>query len=273
MSNLWVGIKYLALLVASFAIVYPPYIVFVNAFKTNEEFAQSSSMALPHSFLNFDNFVNVFVSAKMGLAFYNTSFIIFITLLGNVLLSTMAAYAIGRFHFRGKKTILFAYILATIIPAITTQVATFSLVKGLGLVNTLFAPTLLYIGTDVVQIYIYLQFITNIPYDLDESAMIEGASLVKIYRKIIFPLLAPATATVIILKTIGVYNDMYTPFLYMPKSSLVTVSTSLMRNVGVNSANWTFMCAGILIILIPTMIMYVFLQRYIFAGVTNGAVK
>jgi raffinose/stachyose/melibiose transport system permease protein len=124
-----------------------------------------------------------------------------------------------------------------------------------------------------VQIYIYLQFIRNIPYDLDENAMMEGASLVKIYRTVIFPLLAPATATIIILKTIGVYNDMYTPYLYMPKESLVTLSTSLMRNVGVNSANWTFMCAGIVIILIPTMVMYLFLQRYIFAGVTNGAVK
>jgi multiple sugar transport system permease protein len=273
MIKLWTGIKYVLLFLASFMILYPIYLVVVNAFKTDDEFAQSSSMSLPHSFFNFDNFVNVFITAKMGLAFSNTLIIIVVTLIGNVLISTMAAYAIGRFTFKGKKLILFAYIIATIIPAITTQVAIFSLIKGFGLVNTLYAPTLLYIGTDVVQIYIYLQFIQNIPYDLDENAMIEGASLGRIYRTIIFPLLAPATATVIILKTIGVYNDFYTPFLYMPKESLVTVSTSLMRNVGVNSANWTFMCAGILIILIPTMVMYLFLQRFIFAGVTNGAVK
>jgi raffinose/stachyose/melibiose transport system permease protein len=273
MIKLWMGIKYFLLLLASFMVLYPIYLVVVNAFKTDEEFAKSSTMALPESFFNFHNFVNVFVSAKMGLAFSNTLIIIVITLLGNVLLGTMAAYAIGRFTFRGKKLILFAYIIATIIPAITTQVAIFSLIKSFGLINTLYAPTLLYIGTDVVQIYIYLQFIKNIPYDLDENAMMEGASLVRIYRTLIFPLLAPATATVVILKTIGVYNDFYTPFLYMPKDSLVTLSTSLMRNVGVNSANWTFMCAGILIILIPTMVMYLFLQRFIFAGVTNGAVK
>lgn len=109
--------------------------------------------------------------------------------------------------------------------------------------------------------------------DLDESAMVEGASLFRIYRSIIFPLLTPATATLIILKTISIYNDMYIPYLYMPKQSLGVVTTILMRFQGVNSGEWNLICAAILLILLPTVILYFFLQRYIFEGVTSGAVK
>jgi raffinose/stachyose/melibiose transport system permease protein len=155
MIKLWTGIKYLSLLFAAFAVLYPIYLVVVNAFKTDEEFAKSSTMALPDSFFNFHNFANVFVTAKMGLAFNNTMIIIVITLLGNILLSSMAAYAIGRFNFRGKQLILLAYIMATIIPAITTQVALFSLIKSLGLVNTLYAPFTLYWNRRCADLYLF----------------------------------------------------------------------------------------------------------------------
>ncbi|MNE76632.1 L-arabinose transport system permease protein AraQ [compost metagenome] len=134
-------------------------------------------------------------------------------------------------------------------------------------------PVVLYVGADILQIYIFLQFIRNIPYELDESAMLEGASLIRIFRSIIFPLLGPATATIIILKTISIYNDMFTPYLYLPRAEHVVVSTSLMRFFGVNSGDWQLISSAILIIMIPTGILYMFLQKYIFAGVTSGAVK
>ncbi|MGO4370282.1 carbohydrate ABC transporter permease, partial [Paenibacillus sp. MCAF20] len=206
-------------------------------------------------------------------AFGNTLVIVVASLIGNVILGTMVAYAVGRIDFRGKNVVLGAFLVATIIPTITTQVVVFSLIQSLGLYNSLGAPILLFIGADVIQIYIYLQFIKNIPYELDESGMMDGASLFRIYRSIIFPLLGPATATLIILKTINIYNELYIPFLYMPKQELVVVSTSIMRFAGNNQAEWGFICAAILIIMVPTVLLYLFLQKYIFSGVMNGAVK
>lgn len=185
----------------------------------------------------------------------------------------MVAYAVGRIQFRGKRLVIGAFLIATIIPTITTQVVTFSIIQAMGIYNTLYAPILLFVGADVIQIYIYLQFIKNIPYELDESAMMDGASLLRIYRSIILPLLGPATATLIILKTINIYNELYIPFLYMPKQDLVVVSTAIMRFAGNNQAQWTNICAAILIIMIPTILLYLFLQKYIFSGVTSGAVK
>lgn len=264
-------LKYVLLALASFFVLFPPYVVLVNAFKNKSE--RANPLALPESFFNFENFISVFDRADLGTAFLNISIIIVATLIGNVLLGTMVAYAIGKLEFKGKRLIVFSFLFATIIPMVTTQVAVFSIIKALGLYNTLLAPIILYIGADVIQIYIYLQFIKNIPDELDESAMMDGASLFRIYRSIIFPLLGPATATLVILKTISIYNDMYIPFLYMPKSDLVVVSTSIMRFAGNNAADWGPISAAILLIMLPTVVLYLLLQRFIFEGITNGSVK
>ncbi|KAA9005379.1 carbohydrate ABC transporter permease [Paenibacillus spiritus] len=265
--------KYLTLLIGVFVVLFPPYIVIINAFKSTDEFNTSNSMALPKNFFNFDNFRIVFERGDLVSGFGNVLLIIVVSLTLNILLGTMVAYVLGRFDFKLKPFVFGAYLMATVIPSITTQVATFGIIKSLGLYNTIGAPIVLYIGADVIQIILYLQFIRNIPYDLDEAAMVEGASLFKIYRSVIFPLLTPATATLIILKTISIYNDMYIPYLYMPKQSLGVVTTVLMRFQGVNSADWNLICAAILLILLPTIVLYLFLQRYIFEGVASGAVK
>ncbi|MDB5054535.1 MAG: carbohydrate transporter permease [Bacilli bacterium] len=264
-------VKYCLVLFAAFVVLFPPYVIFVNAFKAKNE--SLNPLALPHSFFNFDNFRIVIQRADLVHAFTNTFIIIIVSLIGNVLLGTMAAYVLGRFDFKGKSLVLGAFLLATIIPTITTQVVVFSIIKGFGLFNTLYGPILLFVGADVIQIYIYLQFIKNIPYELDESAMMDGASLVRIFRSIVFPLLTPATATLIILKTINIYNDLYIPYLYMPKAELAVVSTTIMRFAGNNQAEWGYISAVILLIMLPTIILYVFLQRYIFTGISNGSVK
>ncbi|WP_116189515.1 carbohydrate ABC transporter permease [Paenibacillus taihuensis] len=267
------ALVYAILLIGVFVVLFPPYVVLLNAFKGSEEYANSGVFDWPHSFLDWQNFSRVLELSHMGRAFGNTGIIMVASLAGNVALGTMTAYALGRFQFKLKPYIMGAYVAATLIPSVTTQVATFSVIQHLHLFNTHFAPILLYLGTDVMQIYLYLQFIRTIPYDLDESAMMEGASLFYIYRAIIFPLLAPATATVVILKSISIYNDMYIPYLYMPAEKLGVVSTTLMKFAGVNSAEWNLICAALLIVLIPTVILYLLLQQYIFSGIVSGSVK
>ncbi|WP_084225752.1 carbohydrate ABC transporter permease [Paenibacillus pectinilyticus] len=266
-------LKYASLVLAVLTVLIPPYVVVVNAFKSAQEYAASSPFSLPNNIFNFANFSKVLEVGKLGQAFMNTGIIVVSSLLINIILGTMVAYALGRFSFRGKGLILAAYLVATFIPLITTQVATFSIIQDLHLFNSRGAAILLYASTDAVQIYLYLQFIGKIPYSLDESAMMEGASLFRIYRTIIFPLLGPATATAVILKTISIYNDMYIPYLYMPSQKLGVVSTSLMRFAGPNSAHWELICAAILIVMLPTMVIYLILQRFIFSGIVSGSVK
>ncbi|MHA7966095.1 carbohydrate ABC transporter permease [Paenibacillus sp. CAU 1782] len=272
-SRAWSFVKYLSIAVAVFVILFPPYIIVVNAFKTSEEFFAKTAIALPDSFLYIDNFIQAFKKANMPLAFGNTLFIVGVTLLLNILIGSAFCYAVGRFQFKFRGVLVGLFLFATIIPQITTQVVNYKTIQMLGLTNNLMGPVLLYVGADILQIYIFLQFIRNIPYELDESAMLEGASLFRVFRSIIFPLLGPATATIVILKTISIYNDMFVPYLYLPRPEHVVVSTSLMRFFSINSGDWQMISSAILIIMIPTAILYLFLQKYIFAGVTSGAVK
>lgn len=266
------AVNYLLLAILTLAVLGPIFIVFNGSFKGNEEYMYSGIFELPKKF-TLINYQQVIEKGKMFLAFKNTIILIVISVFLSVMLGSMVAYVLGRFNFKYKKLILLLFLIPTFIPSITTQVATFSIIKGLGLFNTRLAAILIYAGADITQIYIFLQFMDNIPYSLDESATIEGASYFKIYRSIILPQLKPAMATVIILKVIGIYNDMLTPYLYMPKSSLKTVSTALMSFSSDQNSQWNIMGAGIIAVMIPTLVLYLFLQKFIFAGITDGAVK
>ena len=150
--------------------------------------------------------------------------------------------------------------------------ATFQIINSLGVFNTPLAPIILYLGTDVISLRIFLQFANNIPFDIDEAAMMDGASFFGVYWRVMLPLLRPAIATVLILKVISIYNDFYTPFLYMPDKGLGTVSTSLFRFIGPYSADYEVVCAGVIIITVPTLILFLVLQQQIYNGF-SGAVK
>jgi multiple sugar transport system permease protein len=156
---------------------------------------------------------------------------------------------------------------------VTTQVATFQIVNNLGLFNTLLAPIVLFLGTDILSIYIFVQFMASIPKSLDEAAMLDGANRWTIYWRVILPLLKPAIATVVIIRGIAIYNEFYIPFLYMPSQDLATISTSLFRFKGPFGAQWEVIAAGTIVVIIPTLILFLVLQKYIYNGFTSGATK
>lgn len=272
-SIFWKSIKYLACILASIVFILPILTVFLASFKEYNEFYESGKLALPHSFLNFENFKTAFIDGGMLQGFLNTAFILVISLTGTILMGAMVAYVLQRFDFKAKKLILLIYMFPMFLPMVTTQVATFQIVSKLGLYNTLWAPIVLYLGADVMSIFIIMQFMESIPFSNDEAAMLEGASYFYIFRKLILPLLKPAIATIIIIRGVGIYNDFYTPYLYAPGDGLGTVATSLQKFIGPFGGQWNVICAGVILIMIPTLIIFLCLQKYIYNGFTAGAVK
>jgi multiple sugar transport system permease protein len=268
-----VTLKYLSLIVASIVVLLPLFTIFMTSLKTPEEMATGETLSPPGNWFNFENYLTAFTNGNMLTAFGNTAIILFFSLLGTVLIGTMSAYAIDRFSFRFRKLVVGLFLVATLVPGVTTQVATFEVVDSFGLFNTRWAPILLYMGTDIVAIYIFLQFIRGIPVALDEAARIDGASSFKIYRTIILPLLKPAIATVVIIKGITIYNDFYIPFLYMPSEELGVISTSLFRFKGPFGAHWETISAGAILVILPTLVIFLALQRFIYNGFTAGATK
>lgn len=264
--------KYASLVIASILILIPLVVIALTSLKTKEDYATSGPLDLPNP-VTFANFGTAFTDARMASAFLNTTIILIISVTGTIIIGTMAAYAIDRFNFRFKKMVVGLFLLATLVPAVTTQVATFQVVNTLGLYNSLAAPIALFMGTDIVSIYIFVQFMRSIPIALDEAATLDGANHFTIYRRVIFPLLRPAIATVIIIKGIAVYNEFYIPFLYMPSKNLGVISTSLFRFKGPFGTQWEILSAGAIIVIVPTLIVFLLLQRWIYNGMSAGATK
>ncbi|MFF7378178.1 carbohydrate ABC transporter permease [Streptomyces massasporeus] len=265
---------YLSLIAATAVVLLPLAAVFLTSLKTEKEMADGSgALALPGDPFNFGNYVTAFQDGRMLSAFANTAIILVVAIGGTVLIGSMTAYAIDRFRFRFRTSVLALFLVAALVPGVTTQVATFQIVNSFGMFDSLWAPIALYMGTDIVSIYIFLQFVRSIPVSLDESARIDGANAFTVYRKVIFPLLKPAIATVVIVKGITVYNDFYIPFLYMPSEDLGVISTSLFRFKGPFGAHWETISAGAILVIVPTLAVFLFLQRFIYNGFTRGATK
>lgn len=262
---------YVILFLGIVAVFAPLFIVINVSLKSNGEYMMQGVYSLPENIFNFENYVRAFQEGKFAKGFLNTLLLIVVSVPLTILLGTMVAYALSRFDFKLKKLIFLAFLLPTFIPGMTVTIATFQIIKMLGLYNTFWAGIILYIGTDIMQIYIFLQFINQIPPALDESARIDGANRIQIYYKIILPQLKPAIATSVILKLLGIYNDFFTPYMYMPK--VKTAATALYSFSGDKLAEWPLMSAAIILVAIPTIVIYIFLQKYIISGVTDGAVK
>ena len=255
-------------------VILPILLTLFAAFKTKGDMVKTSPLLLPPlERITFENFAKVLKDKYLLVGFKNTGIILIVSIFFNVLFGTMTAFIIERFNFKFKKVIVGLFFAGMLIPTFVTEIARFKIINGLMLYNSLGAPIVIYVASDLMQLYIYRQFISTLPTSLDESALLDGCDYFGLFWRIIFPLLAPATATVVIIKAINIINDMYIPYLYMPKNSLRTLTTFLMNFANAQQGSWQKLAAGIIIIMLPTILIYVFFQRYILAGVAAGAVK
>lgn len=264
--------KYAFFVVISFIVFAPITVTLFAALKTPQQLGSEFPLKPPSS-LYLDNFVSAFERGKLLLGFRNSILLVMISLAINILLSSMAAYCVTRFDFKLKKLIMFMFMVGMIVPGFVTEISRFGLIKNLGIYNTLWAPISIYSATDLLQIYIYMQFMNQIPKSLDESAMMDGCTLLGIFRHVIFPNILPATATVAIIKTIDIMNDMYIPYLYMPSSKLRTLTTALMSFSNAQTGSVVELSACVIMIMIPTITLFLIFQKYVFSGIVAGAVK
>lgn len=270
---IWIFIQYFSLIFFSVFALLPVVSCVITAFKTKTEYENTSVMDLPDNWLNFDNFIKVWNDANMGRAFFNSAIILFFVVLGSVMVGSMLAYVLNRFKFPGNGLIRNMFLFATLLPGIAMQVSTYQLMYRIGFINTLYGYIILSMGTDVIAIYIFIQFFENIPVSLDESAYMDGASYFTIFFKILFPLLKPAIVTVMILKGVGTYNEYYNASLYLTGKQQVTVSMALYTFVGPLGSQYNLICAGVIMSLIPALVIFLFFQKQIYSGLTAGAVK
>lgn len=267
-------LKYFSLVFFSFVAILPIVSCVVTAFKTETEYQNTNVMTLPESWLNFSNFVQAFQKANMGRAFLNSFIVLVSVLVISVFVGTQLAYVLNRFKFPGNTLIRNLFLFATLLPGVAMQVSVFEIMTNLHFINTLYGYIIMMCGTDVISIYIYIQFFENIPISLDESGVMDGASYFTIFYRILLPLLKPAIVTSCILKGVGTYNEYYAANLYLQdKKKWPTVATSLYTFVGPLGSKYNLICAGVIISLLPALIIFILFQKQIYSGLTAGSVK
>lgn len=270
---IWKFFKYLSLCFFTFVAVIPVISCFITAFKTDAEYKSTNVMTLPENWFNFSNFSTAFKTANMGQAFINSFIVLVCVLIGSVLIGTQLAYVLNRFQFFGNALIRNLFLFASLLPGVAMQISVYDIMRNLGFINHLYGYIIMMMGTDVISIYIFIQFMENISTSLDESAIIDGASYMKIYWKIILPLLKPAIVTSMILKGVGTYNEYYSANLYLQSKELRTVAISLYSFTGPLGSRYNLICSGVIISLLPALIVFILCQKQIYNGITAGAVK
>lgn len=263
---------YVFLVTCCLVVILPLLVVLIGAFKTHDEYITTNVFTLP-AVPQFQNFATAFLNGNVMKGLLNTGLILVVSCFGTIITGTMTAFVLQRFSMLFTRMVKGVFMFAALLPNIAMQVTVFQIVSKLGLYNTIWAPCILYIGTDIVSIYIFIQFLDNISVSLDESAILDGASYPRVYWSIILPMLRPAIATVLVIKFVSIYNDFYTANLYMPNDDLAVVSTALYKFIGPYSAQWEVIFAGIIICIIPSLIIFLFLQKFIYNNLVAGSVK
>lgn len=265
--------KYVVLILAAVIALVPVCVCILTAFKTTDEYNASSVLDLPKTFAYFENFKIAFTQANMLRGFINTALVLIVVLTVSVFVGAMLAYVLNRFQFKGNAVIQNLFMFAALIPGIATQVTVYQIMYSLGLINHLYGYMIVLMGTDIISIYIFLQFFENLPVSLDESAIMDGCTYFGVFFKILFPLLKPAIVTSVVLKGVGVYNEYYMSNLYLQNQDLKTISTALYTFTGPYGNQYNYICAGVIITIIPILILFLVFQKQVYGGMAAGAVK
>lgn len=246
-----------------------PLLMLVNtSFKSLGDFFKDPIGVAPDP--SFTNFTDAWELANFPTYLANTAFYAFIATAIFVLTSLFVAFPIARGYFKGSKALLTMYVVALFLPP--ALIPQFQLILNLGVYNTRPGYILLFLINPIGMI-ILVNYMKSIPKELDESAAVDGSSYTRFVFKIIFPLIRPAVATVTVLHAIGIWNELILPTIYLTNSDLYPITRGLIVFEGVYGSNWPALAAAVLMLMIPMLVLFMFLQRYIIGGLTAGSVK
>jgi raffinose/stachyose/melibiose transport system permease protein len=261
-------VMFIILLVLA-AIYLGPLLTVVNvSLQTRQEFSLNPTALVQQPQLS--NFVTAWTKANFPLYLRNSLLYTVAATAIYVLTAVFVAFPIARRYVRGSGILFSLFVVALFLPyALIPQ---FQLMLRLHLYNTPVGYILLFL-VDPIGIVILVNYMRSIPRELDEAAAMDGSGYVRFVLRVIFPLIKPALASVIVLHAIGIWNEYVTPLIYLPKKSLMPITRGLMVFYGQYGNDWTTLAAAILMLTLPIVALFLALQRWIYAGVLQGSVR
>ena len=262
-----------ALIIGAALSIAPMLYMTGTAFKGHAYVLESPPQFIPET-PTLDNFVTALNSRNFIQATLNSAVVSGATTALATLLTAMMAYAFARFDFVGKNTLYYSMLAMMMVPTTILIIPQFIMASNFKLLNSLAGLTLVYTaGPLAFNTFLLRGFFENLPRELEESALIDGASHFTIFWRIIIPLAAPAVSTVAVFVFLGAWGEYILALNFLTNQSLRTLPVVIANFKGVHSTDWGLIFAGSLVQVIPTVLIFVFFQRYFVQGLTSGAVR
>lgn len=251
----------------------PIYYLIVTTLKNPRE-ATVSPLGLPKVWA-FRNYADAWEKMQFPRAFGNTLFITATAVIFIVVFASMAGYALARTKTKWGVRFFLFFLAGLIVPFQMNIVSLYKIVKSLHIMNTAFAVILVNVAINTPQgVFLFKEFIeSTIPRELEEAAEIDGCSVMRKFFMIVLPLLKPVISTVVIIVTLNVWNEFMTPLLFLQSREKDVILQEVSRNIGQFATDWTALFPMLMLGVAPLMVFYIFMQKYIIAGVAAGAVK
>lgn len=274
------GIIYVILTAWALTTVYPIFWVVQNSFKVRNKIL-SDSFSLPTGELfTLANYRKAFSNLDIFSAYKNSIFISSVVCVVVILCAGMASYALVRYHFKLRDTLYFMVIAGMMFPVFATIIPVYTMEQAWGIAGTknwwlsmlsIILPQAA--GNLAFAIVVLTGYIRSLPIELEEAAFMEGCNPIQIFFKVIVPLTKPSFATVAIFSFLWSYNDLFTQMFFLRRPETKAITRLLNELTSQEGTDYGLMAAAVTLVVVPVIIVYVFLQKYIIKGMTAGAVK
>lgn len=252
--------------------IFPFVLIIINSLKSRTDIIRNP-LSLPAEF-SLTNFIEAFQAMNFPRTFLNSLFITVSSLLIIILFSSMLAYFLSRWDWRMNKFIFLILVLSMLVPFQVLMIPFVTIFGNFGLFNSRISLIFFYLGFGVAQAtFLFHGFIKSIPREIEEAALVDGASRVKVFFQIIFPMLKPITSTIAILNVLWIWNDFWLPSLVLSSPEVLTIPLSTASFFGRFSAEFGIAMAALILAIIPIVIFYLILQKKIIKGIVDGALK
>ncbi|WP_206109204.1 carbohydrate ABC transporter permease [Paenibacillus sp. HB172176] len=263
---------YLFMIILSCFYFYPLLWLILSSFRENREIF-SSPFALPDS-IHFSNWSEAWTIGNMSTYAKNSVIVTSATIVGILLLASLAAFAFSKLRFRGSSFLMLLFVFGLFMPLQSFFIAQSYIFEQLNLKDTYLGLILPYVGTGLpLAIFLLKAYLDSVPKELMEAARMDGCGDFLLFRKIIFPLLIPSMATVGIFSALNAWNELLLAMLYIQNDALKTIPVGLLAFSSRYMTDYKLLFSALALITIPMIILYIFFHRYIVAGLTEGALK
>ncbi|HZQ97754.1 MAG TPA: carbohydrate ABC transporter permease [Chloroflexota bacterium] len=260
---------YVVMLLLALLYAIPMVFVLFVALESPRQFATNAA-SIPDPVM-WSNVPNAWTRGEFSSYFVNTVTYTLVITIGTLVIATLAAFPIARGHVRGSNGFYLLFVSGLLLPA--GLIPQFFVMHQLGLFDTRIGYILLWISRMAFPVFVLAGFVKGIPSELDDAAAIDGCGYVRYVFQVVMPLLKPALGVVGLIVTIRVWNDVVNPVIFLPSRAIKPISAGLFQFYAENTAELTLIAAAIVITASPLILLFLFTQRYIVAGLTGGALK